>query len=96
MRTKEEILHFLKQHKRELSERFSVRRIGLFGSFLNNTASHTSDADILVELDRPTFDNYMDLKFFLEDQLKMPVDLVLADSIKPRIKSIIASEAVYA
>jgi len=38
----------------------------------------------------------MDLKFFLEDQLKMPVDLVLADSIKPRIKSIIASEAVYA
>jgi predicted nucleotidyltransferase len=38
----------------------------------------------------------MDLKFFLEDCLSKPVDLVLADSVKPRLKPIIASEVSYA
>jgi predicted nucleotidyltransferase len=96
MQTKEEIFNFLKRHKRELSKRFSVRRIGLFGSYLHDMAGRASDVDILVELDRPTFDNYMDLKFFLEDQLKISVDLVLADSIKPRLRPIITREVAYA
>lgn len=96
MPTKEEILRFLKNHKQELSERFTVRRIGLFGSYLHDGAGDESDVDILVDLAQPTFDNYMDLKFFLEDCLSKPVDLVLADSVKPRLKHIIASEVSYA
>ncbi|MGA2957537.1 MAG: nucleotidyltransferase family protein [Thermodesulfobacteriota bacterium] len=96
MPTKEEILRFLKNHKQELSERFTVRRIGLFGSYLHDEAGDESDVDILVDLAQPTFDNYMDLKFFLEDCLSKPVDLVLADSVKPRLKPIIASEVSYA
>jgi hypothetical protein len=52
--------------------------------------------DILVELAIPTFDHYMDLKFFLEDSLGRPVDLVLADSLKPRLKPIITREVAYA
>jgi len=96
MPTKEEILRFLKNHKQELSERFTIRRIGLFGSYLHDEAGDESDVDILVDLAQPTFDNYMDLKFFLEDCLSKPVDLVLADSVKPRLKPIIASEVSYA
>ncbi len=84
----DEILDFLKQHKRDLETRFSVRRIGLFGSVLRGSAIDRRDIDILVELAHPTFDHYMDLKFFLEDQLGRPVDLVLADSLKPRLKPI--------
>ena len=38
----------------------------------------------------------MGLKFFLEDLLQRPVDLVLADTVKPRLKPIIAREVVYA
>jgi uncharacterized protein len=91
-----EILGFLKQHKQDLETRFSVRRIGLFGSVLHGSASDKSDVDILVELAHPTFDQYMDLKFFLEDKLGRPVDLVLADSLKPRLKTIIVHEAAYA
>ena len=75
---------------------FSVRRIGLFGSFLRGSAGEKSDVDILVELDVPTFDHYMDLKFFLEDTLGRPVDLVLADTLKPRLKPFIISEVAYA
>ncbi len=52
--------------------------------------------DILVELAHPTFDHYMDLKFSLEDQLGIAVDLVLADSLKPRLKPIITREVAYA
>ena len=96
MPTKEEILRFLKNHKQELAERFTVRRIGLFGSYLHDEAGDESDMDILVDLAQPTFDNYMDLKFFLEDCLSRSVDLVLADSVKPRLKPIIASEVSYA
>ncbi len=52
--------------------------------------------DILVELAEPTFDHYMDLKFFLEEILDSPVDLVMADTIKPRLRPIIGKEVVYA
>ncbi|MFO7839609.1 MAG: nucleotidyltransferase family protein [Desulfosalsimonadaceae bacterium] len=93
---KEEILFFLRKHKKELVERFSVRRIGLFGSVVHGTDDGGSDVDILVELDQPTFDHYMNLKFFLEDCLGRPVDLVLADSLKPRLKPVISSEVTYA
>lgn len=96
MPTSDEILDFLKNHREEMGSRFSVRRIGLFGSILRGSAGDRSDVDILVELDQPTFDHYMDLKFFLEEHLGRPVDLVLADSLKPRLKPIISSEVAYA
>jgi len=96
MHTSNEILTMLKNHKEELSARFSVRRIGLFGSVLRGATSEKSDVDILVELAQPTLDHYMDLKFFLEEQLGTRVDLVLADSLKPRLKPIIAREVAYA
>lgn len=45
----DEILDFLKQHKQFIETRFSVRRIGLFGSVLRGSASERSDVDILVD-----------------------------------------------
>lgn len=96
MSTSDEVLAFLKNHREELGRRFSVSRIGLFGSVLRGSASDRSDVDILVELDQPTFDHYMDLKFFLEEHLGRPVDLVMADSLKPRLKPIISREVAYA
>jgi uncharacterized protein len=95
MLKKDEILNFLKQHKQDLETQFSVKRIGLFGSVLRGSAGDKSDVDILVELAHPTFDHYMDLKFFLKDRLERPVDLVLVDSLKPQLKPIITSEVAY-
>ena len=80
----------------DLERRFGVKRIGVFGSVAREEATPTSDVDIIVELEAPTFDHYMDLKFHLEDVLERPVDLVLADTIKPRIRPVIEREAVYA
>ncbi len=96
MITDSDVLAFLRDAREALGARFSVRRIGLFGSVARGTAGDDSDIDILVELSEPTFDHYMDLKFFLEDRIGRPVDLVLADSLKPRLAPIIEREVVYA
>ena len=82
--------------RRELSERFTVKRIGVFGAFARGDAGPESDVDIIVELAEPTFDHYMDLKFRLEEVLARPVDLVIADTVKPRLKPIIEQEVIYA
>jgi hypothetical protein len=96
MNKKEDILSFLRQHREEIRKKFSVKRIGLFGSVLHEAEDASSDVDILVEFEQPTFDHYMELKFFLEDSFGRPVDLVLSDSIKPRLKPIISQEVTYA
>ena len=80
----------------ELKERFTVIRIGVFGSVIRGDEGPESDVDILVELAEPTFDHYMDLKFRLEEVLQRSVDLVMADTVKPRLKAIIEQEVVYA
>ena len=79
----------------ELAERFSVRSIGVFGSTATGHAHEQSDVDIIVELNQPTFDNYMELKFRLEEVLGRDVDLVLKDTLKPRLKPIIEKEVRY-
>ena len=93
---KADVLRVIREKYSELVGRFTVLRIGVFGSFATGTAGPESDVDILVELKEPTFDNYMDLKFFLEEILDNSVDLVIHDAIKPRLKPIIEQEVVYA
>ena len=96
MFTQEDILEQLNQKAEELKQNFSVRSIGLFGSLVRNEADNKSDVDILVDFVKPTFDHYMDLKFYLESLFGRPVDLVIADTVKPRLKSIINKEVIYA
>ncbi|NLW74851.1 MAG: nucleotidyltransferase family protein, partial [Methanomicrobiales archaeon] len=78
--------------------RFGISRIGVFGSQITGNASPDSDIDILVTFQegKETFDNYMDLKFFLEDTFNKKVDLVIEDSIKARLKERIIQETVFA
>ena len=90
------ILRLLREHKQEIAARFGARRLGLFGSHGRDEAGPSSDVDLLVEFERPTFDSYMDLKFFLQDLLGRDVDLVLADTVKPRLRPYIMSEVEYA
>ncbi len=95
MITRTTILETLREHEALMRERFSVRRVGLFGSYARDNAVPGSDIDLLVEFERPTYDHYMDLKFFLQDIFGVDVDLVLADSLKPRLKPYITEEVIY-
>ena len=77
---------------------YGVKKMGIFGSFATSSQSPTSDVDVLVEFERKskTFDNYMELKLFLEQLFKRRVDLVIKDALKARIKDSVLSETAYA
>ncbi len=67
---------------------FGVKRLGLFGSFANDIAIHTkSDIDFLVEFEqgKKTYDNFMELSFYLEELLGRKVELVTAQSLSKYI-----------
>lgn len=90
-----EILQTLEARRDELVE-MGVKSLAIFGSAARDEARPESDVDVLVEFREPaTFNGYMDLKFFLEDLLGRPVDLVTRRSIRPRLKERIESEAQY-
>jgi predicted nucleotidyltransferase len=92
---RDDILERLRERQNEMATRFSVRRMGLFGSYLHGNEDEESDIDLIVDLSETTFDHYMDLKFYHETLFERPVDLVLSDTIKPRLKPVIQKEAAY-
>ncbi len=95
--TSGEIIKKIEENKDKIKQ-FGVKKIGLFGSYSRNEQKTTSDIDILVEFEKEekTFDNYMDLKFFLEELLNCSVDLVLPETIKPALKQYIVMSVKYA
>lgn len=93
--TKEEILNALTANEVKIKS-FGVRSLSLFGSSARGEDTSRSDLDFVVEFEKKSFDSYMDLKFFLEELFERPVDLVLADGIKPRLRAVILKEAVHA
>lgn len=95
MLTSEQILDLVRMHGPEL-RRLGVRRLGLFGSAARGEATETSDLDFLVEFDRKMFDAYMDVKELLQRLFGRPVDLVVAEALKPQLKPRILQETVYA
>ena len=95
MLTLTEILDLVAANRSKLRE-FGVLKLGVFGSHARGDASPDSDIDFLVELENETFRSYMGLKFFLEDLMGRKVDLVLLDTIKPRMRDEILDEVKYA
>jgi len=81
MLTSEVILKKIRENM-DVIRGYGVEKIGLFGSYVKGEQRLGSDVDILVEFKRgmKTFDNYMGLKFFLEDLLGCKVDLVILGS----------------
>jgi predicted nucleotidyltransferase len=94
---KTDLFALLARHQDELRH-FGVRRWGLFGSFVSGTPSDRSDVDILVEFERgkKSFDNFMSLAAFLEQQIGRPVELVTPESLSPHIGPHILREVEYA
>ena len=89
-------LQLLTQHKSELTRRFGVTDLALFGSTARNAARPDSDVDILISFDGPaTSARYFGVQFYLEDLLGCPVDLVTDKALRPQLRPYIESEAVH-
>jgi len=76
---------------------FGARRLGLFGSQAQWEATEISDLTSSWSSGRvPRPSTTMDLKAFLEDLFGRPVDLVISEVIKPRLRVAILRETIYA
>ena len=92
---RDEVVKLLAEHRQDLGQ-FGVKSLALFGSVGRGESRPDSDVDFLVEFEgAATFDRYMELRFFLEDLLGAPVDLVTRKALKPRLKPYVEREAEY-
>lgn len=90
------IKQILAQHKQELENRFNVKEIGVFGSYVRNEQYRKSDLDILVGFKKsPGLFGFIDLEGYLTDLLKLKVDLVTKNALKPHIGEYILKEVLY-
>jgi predicted nucleotidyltransferase len=92
--TKKSILTFLQENRQLLKERYKVNKIGLFGSFAKDEATDDSDIDLLVDMPS-SFDNFFDLKEFLEKSFNRKIDLGRENKIRLLIKEQIQNEIIY-
>lgn len=91
-----EIKEILIEHKEELYKKYSVKEIGLFGSFVRGEQKKRSDIDILVEFEEvPGLLKFIELELYLEKLLRKKVDLVRKKALNPELKDIILRETVY-
>jgi len=85
----------LRQHLPELAEKYHVRSLEVFGSYVRDEQTPQSDLDVLVTFEKtPGLLRFVSLENHLSDLLGVKVDLVMKDSLKPRIGQRILSEAV--
>jgi len=95
MITKNQILSKLSELKPILYQDYSVKKIGLFGSFADNTFTADSDIDILIELEKPIGWKFFSLELYLEKVFNRKIDLVTKNSLKEQIKDIILNQVNY-
>ena len=95
MKTLDEIKSILGEHKEELLQKYKVRKIGIFGSYVRGEQERTSDLDILVEFEQPIGLEFVELAEFLEHILGVKIDLVSKGAIKPNRWKYIEEDLIY-
>ena len=92
---RQEVLRKLTKQHQELSDRFGIESLYLFGSVSRDEARPESDVDLLVEFNRPIgLFQFIELQQQLEALLQCKVDLGTRRSLKPQIKEQILQEAI--
>lgn len=96
MVTVAKVKKILEKHKEELEEKYNVKDIGIFGSYVRKEAKKRSDIDILVEFEKPIdFFDFLELEEYLSRILNIKVDLVMKRALKPNIGESIMREVIY-
>jgi len=86
MKKLDEVISSLKELEPELTDKYKVKSLAVFGSFASNQQVENSDIDILVEFSEPVGFEFFRLQRFIEEKLGIKVDLVTKDAIKPAIE----------
>jgi uncharacterized protein len=91
----QEILSSLRELLPYMHREYNVASIEVFGSYARNQQETNSDLDLLISFSKvPGLLKFLELKNYLSDILQINVDLVMKDSLKPRISQNILNESV--
>jgi uncharacterized protein len=94
-RSLKKMLELLHQQVPMLAERYGIERLEVFGSYVREEQKKDSDLDVLVTFrEAPSLLTYIAIENYLSDLLGVKVDLVMKDSLKPKIGQQILREAV--
>ncbi len=92
----EGIMEKIKEDMPYLQERYKVKNVGVFGSYIRGDNNKESDVDILVEFhEPPTLLEFVALERHIGELTGMEVDLVMRTALKPGIGERILQEVVY-
>lgn len=94
MKDRQAIIRILRSSEEDLRS-MGVSGLWMFGSAARGEC-RVNDVDFLVDFDsRPTLIGFMDLKFFLEEKLGMPVDLHTRQSCPDRFMRRIQADLLH-
>jgi predicted nucleotidyltransferase len=94
-RSLEEIEAVLKQSMPEITERYKVKSLGIFGSYVRKEAKKSSDLDLLVEFHQaPSLLQFIRMEDELSEKLGIKVDLVMKKALKTHIGRRILAEVI--
>ncbi len=92
----EGIMERIKEDMPYMRERYKIKNVGVFGSYIRGDNNKEGDVDILVEFnDPPTLLEFVALERHISELTGMKVDLVMRTALKPGIGERILQEVVY-
>ena len=94
--SRESVFQNLKKHKAEL-HKYHVKKIGLFGSVLRGNSTESSDIDLIVEFEEgeKTYENFIELAFYLDEIFQKKVELLTIEGLSPFLRNKILKEAYF-
>lgn len=86
----------LKGIREEIRKKYKAEILGIFGSYARGEQKRGSDVDILVKFDEgATLIDFVGLSIYLENKLRIKVDIIPIDSIREEIRDKILKEAIF-
>ena len=89
-------LNLLRNCKQEYTDKYGIKRIGIFGSVARGEQTENSDVDICIEAPPMGLFSFSGLWLALEKLLGVPVDIVrIHKNMNPKFKKRIEKDVVY-
>ena len=90
------ILAQISAHREQLKA-MGAEKLGLFGSYARNQQTADSDIDFIIEFQKgkKTYNNFIEIAYFLEDIFQNEVDLLTLQSLTPLFLNVIQADITY-
>lgn len=95
MKTFAQIRGILREHEKDLRQRYGITNLAVFGSVVRGEAREDSDVDIVADVPLSlNFIKLMEAELYIADLLGCDVDLIPRGEIRQEFRSHILDEAV--